>query len=248
MKYTILLLTLLLFVSCNSQNKKAENCETATQTSGYVLSADDFEKKSQEPNAVILDVRTPDEYNSGYIKGAQLMDYFGDFKDKVDGLDKSKTYFVYCKAGSRSTSAADIMRQKGFKDVYELEGGVMNWENSGKTLEQGSAPAQAQNAGMSKADFDKLLADNKIALIDFNAKWCLPCQKMKPFLDELAGEYQGKALVQKIDVDENKVLAEEMKIQALPLLVLYKDSKEIWRANKFVDKAGLKAELEKALK
>lgn len=69
-----------------------------------------------------------------------------------------------------------------------------------------------------------------------------------PFLDELATEYKGKALVQKIDVDENKALAEEMKIQALPLLVLYKDSKEIWRANKFVDKAGLKAELEKALK
>lgn len=248
MKHVVLIFTLFAFVSCNSQNKKKENCETASQTSGFVLSADDFEKKAQDPNTVILDVRTPEEFQAGYIKNAQLLDYFGDFKTKIDELDKSKTYLVYCKAGSRSSSAADIMRQKGFANVFELEGGVMNWENSKKSLVQGSITAQPTNVGMSKPDFDKLLADNKYILVDFNAKWCLPCQKLKPILEELSNEYKGKAAIQKIDVDENKALAQAMSIQALPLIVFYKEGKEVWRVNQFIDKSELKSRMDAVIK
>lgn len=80
-------------------------------------------------NAVILDVRTEDEWNDGIIPGAVLNDiYKGQaFIYKLDELDKNKNYYVYCKAGGRSAQACNIMSQMGFKNTYNLMGGFMNW-------------------------------------------------------------------------------------------------------------------------
>jgi thioredoxin 1 len=92
-----------------------------------------------------------------------------------------------------------------------------------------------------------LLQSSSVVLVDFNAKWCGPCKKMSPFLDELSKEYQDKAIVKKIDVDENKDLAISMEIEYLPLLILYKNGQEVWRKNAYADKAELKAKLDSNL-
>lgn len=82
-----------------------------------------------DTNAVILDVRTEDEWNDGIIPGAIMNDiYKGQaFIYKLDELDKEKNYYVYCKAGGRSAQACNIMNQMGFKNTYNLMGGFMNW-------------------------------------------------------------------------------------------------------------------------
>ncbi|SCX86065.1 rhodanese-like domain-containing protein [Flavobacterium caeni] len=82
-----------------------------------------------DPNAVILDVRTEDEFNDGYIPGALNIDiYKGQgFIYEVDQLDKSKNYYVYCKAGARSDQACQVMNQLGFEHTFNLLGGFMNW-------------------------------------------------------------------------------------------------------------------------
>ena len=87
-------------------------------------------KLENDPNAVILDVRTEDEWNEGIIPNAVLNDiYKGQgFLYKLDELDKSKSYYVYCKAGSRSAQACSIMNQMGFETTYNLEGGFMKWK------------------------------------------------------------------------------------------------------------------------
>ncbi|RZK12127.1 MAG: rhodanese-like domain-containing protein [Flavobacterium sp.] len=87
-----------------------------------------------DTNAVILDVRTEDEWNDGFIENAINIDiYKGQgFIYAVEELDKSKNYYVYCKAGGRSQQACDIMKQLGFENTYNLVGGMLQW--SGKVI------------------------------------------------------------------------------------------------------------------
>ncbi|QBZ98236.1 rhodanese-like domain-containing protein [Flavobacterium sangjuense] len=95
------------------------------------LSQEDWKSKLEnDPNAVILDVRTEEEWNEGIIPNAVLNDiYKGQgFLYKLDELDKSKNYYVYCKAGSRSAQACAIMNQMGFETTFNLEGGFMKWK------------------------------------------------------------------------------------------------------------------------
>lgn len=87
-------------------------------------------KLAEDDNAFILDVRTEDEVADGYIPNATNIDiYLGQgFLDELEKLDKSKSYYVYCRSGNRSGQACAIMNSVGFETAYNLEGGFMNWE------------------------------------------------------------------------------------------------------------------------
>ena len=90
---------------------------------------------SDEPDAVILDVRTKDEYSSFRIPKSVVIDiYNSDFFNKIDQLDRSKTYLVYCASGSRSVSACKQMKKMGFEKVYNLKTGILGWRGE---IEQG---------------------------------------------------------------------------------------------------------------
>lgn len=83
-----------------------------------------------DSSAVILDVRTEEEFSEGIIPGAINLDiYKGQgFINLLEELDKSKNYFVYCRSGARSAQACSIMNQLGFENTFNLLGGIMNWE------------------------------------------------------------------------------------------------------------------------
>jgi rhodanese-related sulfurtransferase len=99
---------------------------------------EEFQKKLKSTkDAVILDVRTPEEVESGYIKGAENVNYRSpDFKQEVSKLDKNKTYFVYCAAGGRSSKTADLLVEMGFKKVYNLDGGMDAWKEEKLPVEK----------------------------------------------------------------------------------------------------------------
>lgn len=83
-------------------------------------------------NFVILDVRTPEEFRSGHIKGALNLDFYSkDFRDKLNKLDKKKTYLTHCRSGRRSARTLEIMRELGFKRAYNMLGGIMGWQKEG---------------------------------------------------------------------------------------------------------------------
>ena len=95
------------------------------------LSQSEWQSKLEnDTNAAILDVRTEDEWSEGIIPNAILNDiYKGQgFLYRLEELDKSKNYYVYCKAGGRSAQACAIMNQMGFETTYNLEGGFSNWK------------------------------------------------------------------------------------------------------------------------
>lgn len=88
------------------------------------ITRDEFLSLKDQPNTVVLDVRTKMEWNMGHVAGATLIDInSGDFDAKIDQLDKSKTYLVYCRSGNRSSTAANIMIKKGFTDVKNVRSG-----------------------------------------------------------------------------------------------------------------------------
>jgi len=83
-------------------------------------------------NFVILDVRTEEEFNSGHIAEAIVIDYYlPDFKTRVGELDRNKKYLVYCRTARRSGEAAIIMKDLGFSEVYEMAGGITRWNSGG---------------------------------------------------------------------------------------------------------------------
>jgi rhodanese-related sulfurtransferase len=87
-----------------------------------------IEQNKANPDFVILDVRTPKEFASGHIKGAINLDYYAEtFQEDLDGLDKTKTYLVYCRSGSRSSKAFNLMKELGFQSIYVMEGGIKRW-------------------------------------------------------------------------------------------------------------------------
>jgi rhodanese-related sulfurtransferase len=94
------------------------------------LSAAAFsEKIKSDSSAVIIDVRTPQEFDKGHIPDSILIDIYNpSFQSKIMALDKNKTYYIYCWSGSRSFHAGNFMLQIGFDNVSHLENGILAWE------------------------------------------------------------------------------------------------------------------------
>jgi rhodanese-related sulfurtransferase len=95
----------------------------------YNIDANIFSQKLKDDNnQVLLDVRTRSEYISGHIPGSVNMDiHDNEFQRKIENLDKTKNYYVYCRSGSRSLHACKVMKAAGFNVVYNLRGGILEW-------------------------------------------------------------------------------------------------------------------------
>jgi rhodanese-related sulfurtransferase len=88
-----------------------------------------IEKNENNPDFVVLDVRTTGEFEEGHISGSELLDYRSpDFQNKLQKMDKNKKYLLYCHSGMRSAKSAKIMKKMGFKDVRDILGGFQAWK------------------------------------------------------------------------------------------------------------------------
>jgi thioredoxin len=117
----------------------------------------------------------------------------------------------------------------------------MKWR--GANLPETTDNAVVSN-GMSKQQFDALLISDKLVLIDFYADWCAPCNKMKPYLEEISNDMADKVVVIRINADDNKALCKELKIDALPVLQLYKNKTLSWTNTGFIEKAEVVKQLQ----
>lgn len=211
----------------------------ATQNGlGGTISADEFEQKiNTVENPQIADVRTPEEYNEGFINGAININYNSNtFETDISKLDKTKPVFVYCLSGGRSSNAVSKMIELGFKEIYELKGGMRAWHNANKNVTTQSTTPETKSTGMTMNEYNELLKTNKLVLVDFNAVWCAPCKVMNPILEELATEFKDKLDVIKIDVDENKQVADGLQIENLPTFLLYKNGSIVWNGEGLTEK------------
>ena len=121
----ILMLSILGFIGCTAQNGSSIDSKEAYR----LIKAD--------ANIAILDVRTAKEFADGHVAGAVNIDVNqADFAQKIDELDRSKTYIVYCRLGIRSRKAVGIMSAKGFKNLYNVSDGFAGWSKNGLSFEK----------------------------------------------------------------------------------------------------------------
>ena len=93
------------------------------------------------------------------------------------------------------------------------------------------------------ANFSEILSSNSVVLVDFWATWCGPCRALGPTIEEIAGEYEGKAIVGKCNVDENSEVASQFRIMSIPALLFFKDGKFVDRLVGAQPKANIVAKL-----
>lgn len=214
------------FQACNSSPK-------GNELNPHAFKAEMNEKKGE----ILLDVRTPGEYNDGHIKGALNIDWYSpDFQNEVAKLDKNKPLFIYCKSGGRSRQAAQVLSSMGFKEIYDLQGGITSWKNDGMPLHNGE---DAKLQGLNIDEYNKLLDSDKLVLVDFYTTWCSPCKKMDPFLKEIAEEKADVLELQKINTDKNTAIAQHLNISGIPTILLYKNKKMVWSYMGYIGKSEL---------
>ncbi len=101
----------------------------------------EFQAKLDEIGGKLLDVRTPQEFGEGYLKGAVNIDFYeDDFQDRLEQLPKDSAYFVYCRSGGRSGKTLQMMKDLGFRLVYDMGGGITRWQKEGLHVEPGEKP------------------------------------------------------------------------------------------------------------
>ncbi len=225
-KIISILLIVVIFTSCKGQTSKA------IQT----INVKTFAEKLQTTEKLqLLDVRTPEEYAVEHIGNATNVNWNGsDFVAKASNYDKAKPIFVYCKVGGRSGQAAEKLAELGFTTIYNLEGGIMKWNANGM--------AQPSNKiiGMCDQEFNELLKSDKKVMVNFYAEWCAPCKKMGPYIIKMQEDLKGKINIVRLDADKNKTLVDVLKLDSLPVIILYENGKEIWRNIGYISEEDLK--------
>lgn len=228
-KFITLFTLVILFVSCVGQ----------TSSTIHNIDVKSFEEKLSSSNKPqLIDVRTPEEFALGSIGNANNINWNStDFVAKVSTYDKSQPLFVFCKVGGRSSQAAAKLAELGFKEIYNLEGGIMKWNSSGK-----GKPSD-KIIGICDQEYKELINSSEKVLIDFNAKWCAPCQKMKPYILKFQSEMKSSIKIVQLDADENETIVDQMKLEGLPTLIIYEKGKEVWRNVGFISEEDLKKNL-----
>jgi rhodanese-related sulfurtransferase len=216
----------LFFLACNSN---AQNVD-----------ANAFEQKIIAGGVQVLDVRTAGEYSGSHLKNVMLADWTNkaQFEERVKYLDKNKTLLVYCAAGGRSGQAAVWLKEQGFKEVVNLQGGITAWNAAGKPVVREGGAVE-----LSTAAFNAMVASSGIVLVDIGAAWCPPCKKMEPILDELSKTLQGKYTLLKVDGGNDVTVMKELGAAVLPTFMVYKNGKLSWKKEGIATLEELKSAL-----
>ena len=219
----VLLLLSLILYNCSQHSK---------------INAKKFNTGINSANINLIDVRTYDEFALGHIPNSINIDFnnFDEFMENIDLIDKNKATYIYCLSGGRSSKAYAYLSEKGFTNLYELEGGIMSWRKN--NFPESNLITEIDELTLS--DFNKLIETDKLVMISVNANWCVPCIKLKPTLKKLSLEKEKEVSFYSINYDTNKRLMALLKIYSLPSIEFYKNKKLIYSINELIDEDSLR--------
>ncbi|WP_168208956.1 rhodanese-like domain-containing protein [Chitinophaga sp. XS-30] len=188
------------------------------------VSPDAFEKGMHKPGVQLLDVRTAEEFRTGYLPDALQADFTNkeEFFSRIRHVDKHKPVYIYCLSGGRSAAAAKWMRSNGYTNVVEMEGGIISWKKAGKTL-----TGSDKNPQMTISAYASAVSVKGWVLVDVGAAWCPPCRKMEPVVQQLVSDKKLKRV--NVDGGKDADVMKTINAGTLPTFLLYKDGKEVWR-------------------
>ena len=206
------------------------------QNPSILLAPIEFESKMNEyKNAPLIDVRTPGEFEKGHIKNAINISWnAGRFDTGLETLNPAAPVFVYCLGGGRSSLAAIKLKEMGFQTIYELQGGLMNWRAASLPEIIGSG-----TPGLTMVQFEQWVDSHPAVMIVFNAQWCSQCNRLKPEILEIEKDLVEEIMIYRVDVDENRELVHELKIAAIPVIRIYKNSILVWEHTGYAEKSEI---------
>jgi rhodanese-related sulfurtransferase/glutaredoxin-related protein len=214
------------------------------KTEPVPVAADSFAAKiKRQAKPQIIDTRTSEEYSINHINGAVNVDLRTEgYLNTLPAFDKTKPVFVYAIQNYRSGILAKQLRESGYPEVYELKSGIPSWIGAGYPY------YSSVTEEVSFADYKKIVAANKVVLVDIGTKYCGACVKVKKLVDSLQAENDNSYKIVQLELYNNPKLAAELKeIKSVPTVLLYKNGKVIWRKNGFTfTKEELNAEIAKA--
>lgn len=139
MKKILLSLLAAIGLSTTGCSAQAGQSSKSVPSDGIIVLAPQafIDQAKADTTSILLDVRTQKEYAEGHLAGAQQLDYLNPeaFDAGISKLDKSRTYYIYCRSGKRSHGACQKMQKQGFK-VYDMKGGILNWAKLGMPVER----------------------------------------------------------------------------------------------------------------
>ncbi|WP_158568992.1 rhodanese-like domain-containing protein [Chitinophaga silvisoli] len=195
-----------------------------------VVKPDVFQTGIKQSGVQVFDVRTLAEYSSGHLPHAMQADFAREeeFNERIQYLNKQQPVYVYCLSGPRAAAAAKQMRDKGFSNVVELEGGLAAWKGAGLEVEGGNNIPQ-----LTLIDFTGKVSEGDV-LIEIGADWCPPCQKMEPVVAAYLKSHAGVKLL-KVDGSKDTNVIKTLGATTLPTFILYKEGQEVWRKTGVVE-------------
>lgn len=141
-KFGLILLSFII-TACSNGEAVNDGVESDNELQSQIVLMDNVDAKNAadfivaHPAAIVIDVRTPEEFAQGHVDDAVNIDYRAeDFRDQLDDLDKNAHYVLHCKSGNRSGKSLEIMKQLGFSRITHMDGGFDGWKAAGHFVAQ----------------------------------------------------------------------------------------------------------------
>ena len=219
----------------------AASCQSQGSKNVITLAVSDFDSElahTQKPQ--LIDVRSPQEFNNQHIGQAININWNDPkFANNVASLDKSKPVFVYCLSGGRSAQAAYKLAEMGFTKIFNLQGGIMKWNSAQKP----NPLVPEKIVGVCSQEYNEMLKSNKKTIVNFYADWCAPCKLMAPYILKIQKEFAGKVAVVRYNADENKTIMKELKLDELPVILIYENQKLVFSHKGFLSESDLRKQI-----
>ncbi len=212
------------------------------------VNAQAFYKLLTSGKGMILDVRTKSEFDNEHIANSQYLNFYAlDFKKKLLMLPKDEAIYLYCTTGYRSEKAAKYLAKNGYKKVYNLEHGILEWNLENLPVIEGEPSAKLMADKVNPDLFKQIISSDTLVLIDFYATWCGPCRKMMPLIDSIRTQYHPALTVFKVNVDVSKKLIKQEKIIGVPLFRMYRKGVLLFEKDGMMSRKELEETIEKYL-
>jgi thioredoxin len=210
---------------------------------GRKLDIDAFNQIASNNNAQIIDLRPQAEFDSGHIvNAASFVSNSPELDAYIDMLYKDVPVCLLGGSAEDNTELIEKLKSKGFKNINELNGGMLAWINAKLPVQKTMPKKIYPNDTIS---FDNAINGNKLVMVDFNATWCKPCKMMQPSIDRVHDERSDMVIVYSIDVDKFPQYNEKYQIKGIPLVMLFKNGKTLHRSEGLLDERKINELIDK---